>query len=252
MTDVIIIGAGAAGLMAARILSAKGINILVLEARHRLGGRIHTIKEPFTFRCEAGAEFIHGNLPLTEQLLKEDGLTKSNVKGSIYRMKNGSLEEEKNFTQGWSILINRLRKIETDITIKRFLDEYMPEEKYMEIKESFKKYVQGYDAANIEDASAFSIREEMENEEDDQFRVKNGYSSVIDFLAEEFRSNGGIIKTSETVKQINRQTNNIEVITDKDTYLAQKVIITVPIGVLQVPPNEAGAIKYYPEIAEQK
>ncbi len=34
--DVIIIGAGAAGLMAARILSAKGINILVLEARARL------------------------------------------------------------------------------------------------------------------------------------------------------------------------------------------------------------------------
>lgn len=46
--DIIIIGAGAAGLMAAKILSGKKKNVLVLEARNRLGGRIHTMANSFS------------------------------------------------------------------------------------------------------------------------------------------------------------------------------------------------------------
>ena len=250
--DIIIIGAGAAGLMASKILTAKGINVLVLEARDRLGGRIHTIANSFASNFEAGAEFIHGNLKLTRQLLKEAGLKQTKVKGGIYRMENGLLKEENDFVEGWDILINRLKKLKTDMTISKFLDEYMPEEKYADIKESFKKYVQGYDSADIQDASSFSIREEMENEEGEQFRIDNGYTSLINFLAEESKTNGCIIKTSEVVKQIYWQKNNAEVITNNTTYKAQKVIITIPIGVLQAKEKEEGAIKFYPEIIEQQ
>lgn len=250
--DVIIIGAGAAGLMAAKILSAKGTNVLMLEARDRLGGRIHTIKDSFSSNCEAGAEFIHGNLKLTKRLLKEAALRQTKIKGEIYRMKNGYIKEEDDFPDGWGILMKRLKNLKTDITISKFLDEYMPEKKYAGIKDSFKKYVQGYDAADIEDASAFSVREEMENEEDDQFRVENGYTGLIDFLAEESKKNGCIIKTSAVVKKIKWQKNNVEVITNTKTYKAKKVIITVPIGVLQAKENVEGAISFYPEIKEQQ
>jgi len=41
-TDVLIIGAGAAGLAAARELSHAGIRVIILEARDRIGGRINT------------------------------------------------------------------------------------------------------------------------------------------------------------------------------------------------------------------
>lgn len=63
--DVIIIGAGAAGLMAGRELIKAGKTVILLEARNRIGGRINQ---------HTGAEFIHGNQPLTQALLNEAGI----------------------------------------------------------------------------------------------------------------------------------------------------------------------------------
>ena len=71
--DVIIIGAGAAGLSAMRDLAKEGYHVCMLEAAGTAGGRIFTIKEGFESYIEAGAEFIHGKLPFTFQLLKEAG-----------------------------------------------------------------------------------------------------------------------------------------------------------------------------------
>ena len=69
---VIIIGAGAAGLMAARLLAEQGYTVTILEAQDRTGGRIHTLHDKsFAQPVELGAEFIHGNLPVTIGLLKE-------------------------------------------------------------------------------------------------------------------------------------------------------------------------------------
>ncbi|HEV7239093.1 MAG TPA: FAD-dependent oxidoreductase [Thermoanaerobaculia bacterium] len=59
--DVVIIGAGAAGLAAARSLSGAGQRVCLIEARPRVGGRIHTLHLPdLPLPIELGAEFIHG------------------------------------------------------------------------------------------------------------------------------------------------------------------------------------------------
>lgn len=61
--------------MAASELSAAGKKVIVLEARNRLGGRIHTINNNFfTQPIEAGAEFIHGKLGANTTLLKKQML----------------------------------------------------------------------------------------------------------------------------------------------------------------------------------
>ena len=74
-TDIIIIGAGAAGLMAAYTLVKAGKKVTILEARNRIGGRIHTINnKSFSKPVELGAEFIHGDLPVTLGLLKAGGI----------------------------------------------------------------------------------------------------------------------------------------------------------------------------------
>ena len=61
MQSALVIGAGLAGLAAARRLANAGVHVTVLEARDRLGGRVHTIHDPrLTMPIELGADFIHG------------------------------------------------------------------------------------------------------------------------------------------------------------------------------------------------
>ncbi|HTU61223.1 MAG TPA: FAD-dependent oxidoreductase, partial [Polyangiales bacterium] len=55
--DVLILGAGIAGLAAARALSERGVRCVVLEARDRIGGRIHSLQLD-TGVVELGAEFV--------------------------------------------------------------------------------------------------------------------------------------------------------------------------------------------------
>jgi monoamine oxidase len=62
--DVVVVGAGAAGLAAARHLHEAGIEVAVVEARDRIGGRVCTIRDPQTSApIELGAEFVHGRAP---------------------------------------------------------------------------------------------------------------------------------------------------------------------------------------------
>lgn len=58
--DVIVIGAGASGLAAAARIRAAGRTALVLEARERIGGRIHTDRSFAGFPVERGAEMVTG------------------------------------------------------------------------------------------------------------------------------------------------------------------------------------------------
>ena len=73
---MIVIGAGVAGLAAARRLKRAGHGVIVLEVRDRIGGRVHTVRrEGWPLPVEAGAEFMHGRspwlMPLTRGLRRE-------------------------------------------------------------------------------------------------------------------------------------------------------------------------------------
>ena len=58
--DVVVVGAGVAGLAAARTLRDQGMRVLVLEARDRIGGRVHTVRPWGAVPLELGASWIHG------------------------------------------------------------------------------------------------------------------------------------------------------------------------------------------------
>ena len=80
--DVAIVGAGVAGLAAARSLRAAGLTITVLEARDRIGGRICTHREEgLAAPIELGAEFIHGTAPELQTLIQQEALRSVDIGG---------------------------------------------------------------------------------------------------------------------------------------------------------------------------
>lgn len=74
MADVIVIGAGMAGLSAAHDLNRAGKKVIVVEARHRIGGRLYTDRSA-AVPIELGPEYIHGEHASTWELVRAQGLT---------------------------------------------------------------------------------------------------------------------------------------------------------------------------------
>ena len=229
--DVIIVGGGAAGLMAAKLLSEAGKKILLLEATEKPGGRICRIND-LSFPADGGAEFIHGNLRTTFNLLKEAGLKKEKLKGSFCRVTNGRWSADDEIIPDWGLLMKKLSECEEDITVESFLQKYFAQEKFEVICNQFRKYVEGYDAADTQKASIQAIKQEMKNEDDDQYRPETGYEALIDFFTVGLLTNNGIIEVSTVVKKILLK-DVVQLNTLTKNYRCHKVIIAVPLGVLQ-------------------
>lgn len=233
--NVIIVGAGAAGLSAARILSRAGHSVLILEARSRIGGRIHTLQgEGFSQPVEEGAEFIHGKLPLTEALLKEAKVEAIPGAGRPWQVENNTLSEGDLFHEGWDILIERLNALQSDMTIGDFLEKHLQEPELKSLRESVIQFVEGYDAADVFKASALALREEWDGENIEGFRPVGGYTQLLDYMLKGVLASGGHLRLSYVVKRIAWIRGRVEVVSvNGEIFEAEKVLVTVPVSVLK-------------------
>jgi len=252
-TDILIIGAGASGLAAAYELSLADKKLVVLEARNRIGGRIHSVADHrFEQIIETGAEFIHGKLPVTLELLKKAGIKHHSIKGKMWQIENGEIKKTGEFIVGWNKLMSHLRELKTDIPIKEFLNQHFPDEKDKELRDSVIKFVEGYDAADASRASSLALLDEWENEDDHEERIDNGYLQLMHFLEEKIKEKGNDIFLSRVVKNISWQKDRVVVNTTNDEqFVASKVLITIPLGLWQAEEKE-GYISFAPALAKKR
>ena len=247
--DVIIAGAGAAGLMAAKILCDAGKKVCILEGRDRIGGRVHTLhKEGFLRSVEGGGEFIHGKLPLTISLLKEAGIKYYETGGELWQLKNNELKEREDFIEHADQLMKKLKELDHDISIAELLQKYFADEKYVDMKRSLQQYIEGYDAADINYASSLALKEEWEKEENEQqYRIEGGYQPLLEHLKNNCQQNGCSIHLNSIVKKI-KWDDTVEVITKENkVFYSGKVIITVPTVFLRGEEYEA-SISFEPAL----
>jgi monoamine oxidase len=231
--DVVVIGAGAAGLIAAVELEAAGFSVLVLEARDYVGGRIQTLNSPdFSFRVEAGAEFIHGELELSHVLANSAGAEQRATNGKFYECVSSSVKESGFEAAGWDDLIAALGKVKKDIPIKEFMDQRFPLSRYPELYPMVMRFVQGYDAADPAKISSLALRDEWKKSADEEeYRFTDGYQKIIAWLAGKLN---GIVLLDKVVAKIVWEKGHVTVSTeDNESYEASCALVTVPISILQ-------------------
>src|SRR5687767_4696215 len=87
------------------------------------------------------------------------------------------------------------------------------------------------------------------HEQEEQYRIIGGYGQLIDYLQHASTAHGCSVHTSCTVKTIRWARGRVEASTaDGQLFTAQKAIITLPVGVLQAPPQHTTAVAFEPAI----
>ncbi len=233
--DVIIIGAGASGLMAMKELVAAGYTVCLLEATATTGGRCHTLsKDGFPFPAEAGAEFIHGNAELTFEIIKQAGIPYEKIEGKMQQVQNTVWFHEETRSEQFDKVTEKLAAIETDSTIIDFLDDHFPPGEYDSIRKAVQRYAEGFGLADIKKASAFALREEWEHQNDDQYRITGGYVQLIDHLFGQCNTHKNPVHFFSPAYKIEYNKGNVQVFISHGRVLSgSRIIITVSAGVLQ-------------------
>jgi monoamine oxidase len=256
--DVVVLGAGVAGLAAARALAVSGRRVGLLEARKRVGGRIFTERLRLPDRppvpLELGAEFIHGLPPQTWQLVREAGLDAYELDGEQQSFEHGRRRQPVTANGAMDVLEELSHRPATvtgieapDPTFAEYLDRRGLEG---HARESAVRYVEGFNAADHRriGVAALALQQRAEDaiSADRLFRLRSGYDALPAYLAACVEQAGGSMLLDRAVTRVEWQPGTVILSGqsgDGHPFRIQgnRAVITLPLGVLQ-----AGAVQFSP------
>ena len=232
LTNFLVVGAGAAGLMTARELVRAAKTVMIVEARDRCGGRIDPLPiEEFGYPAEGGAEFVHGSAPLTRALMHEAGLSLQRRAGTRWSTRAGALLPDNSSLPHASRFHQALQAVEVDLPIADFLQTHFAGRQYDALRRSITRTVEGYDAADPYRISTFAIRDEwMVRDDGEHGRIVGGYGALINYLETECRRHGATLHLDACVTAIDETPAGITArCSDGAIFEANAVVITVPL-----------------------
>lgn len=268
-TPIIVIGAGVAGLTAASELKRMGKDVLVLEARDRLGGRIFSQKVNHEI-YDLGASWIHGieNNPIWS-IVQHNQIqtTVFNYDDSIYyqdKEQPFNAEEKLIFETSLDYLLTRFKEIDQPqryrhafealelwINEEEFLL-YVDKQFHLGEKAVIKLKNMLFDFFNLlaEDPCASDLKqlsaEFWKNEgyyPGDEVIFPQGYIQIIESLSKNIN-----VLTNKVVQRIDYSEDIIRIMTENgECFSTSQVIVTVPLGVLK-----KHHIQFFPELSQKK
>jgi monoamine oxidase len=239
--DAIVIGAGAAGLAAARSLAGRSLRVIVLEARDRVGGRVWSSPSSrAAVPAELGAEFIHGRAEETMALLRGAGTAAVDTGGESWVCcEDGDLRRDDADFVSAAGIFEGTRALAGDESVARFLRRFEDDEAMRETVEAARAFVEGFEAADPAIASAQAIADEWRSGVDfATARPLVGYRPMFEHLRDACDTAGVASCLSTVVRRISWRRGAVAVDANTcdgelRTIRARAAIVTLPVGVLR-------------------
>ncbi len=234
--SVLVIGAGAAGLGAARGLQQAGWDVQILEARSRVGGRIWTTAVGGV-AVEAGAEFIHGPGAVTHDLLTAAGLMAEPIQRVEHlwwaepgegARRDVSPELRQEFQNLWAVYEQLGQSVlDRDCSFADYLKTQGWSEQAMDRAEVL--LAQPCCAP----LNALSCQDHLQEMQVDRagsgdFRVVQGYGTFLKWLSQDLS-----IHLNTCVNKIQWGSEGVQVWAGEQRFAAQACILAVPVSILK-------------------
>ena len=257
--DVAVIGAGAAGLAAATELSRRGLSVCVLEARDRIGGRILTRHEPdLAVPLELGAEFVHGRPPATLRWLAEHTIPLVDAAQNHRMLRAGKLRPSDDLFAELKARLGKIRP-HKDLPFAEFLAGPARRHVPPRIREFALMLVEGYDAADATRVSTLSTIDEWCGggaADAATFRPQGGYESLLQALVGALDPKQVNLQLSMIVREVHWQRGKVTIVATQHgnphETVARRAIVTLPIGVLQQPPQAPNGVRFVPALSAKQ
>lgn len=224
--DVVVVGAGVAGLAAGVFLRERGLSVVILESRDRVGGRVWTLRpRRAPLPVELGAEFVHGDAPFITRFAREAGLALVDVPASFWGRRRGRVAELPEHGDSLSRSMARaLRKIPKGEDVS-FAEALRLARVAGPARSRALQFVAGFHAGDPERISARALA--AGGEAEPARRIVGGYGELVDALCR--RLPEGSIRLGVRVSRISWRPGRVEI----EGVRARRAVLAVPLSILR-------------------